>query len=115
MVNLSLRRRGPKYFIYRLAPVNPEMLSRNPTPQEAEAVHYHYQYLKNLSDKGTVLIAGRTDTADDQTFGIVVLEASDEEQARAIMTHDPAILRGIMTAELYPFRLATIRKVSPEK
>jgi uncharacterized protein YciI len=51
-------------------------------------------------------MAGRTTTEDDNTFGIVVLEADSEEAARQLMEADPALVHGLMRAQLFPYRTA---------
>lgn len=49
----------------------------------------------------------------DKTFGIVVFEAKDQEAALGFMNGDPAVVAGVMTAELHPFSVALARK-NPE-
>jgi uncharacterized protein YciI len=51
-------------------------------------------------------MAGRTQTTDEQTRGYVVLQAPDEKSARDLMLGDPAVEEGVMTAELFPFKVA---------
>ncbi len=51
-------------------------------------------------------LAGRTQNTDDRAFGIVVFRAEDGPGARRIMDEDPAVLRGVMSAELFPYRVA---------
>jgi hypothetical protein len=51
-------------------------------------------------------LAGRTLTTGPETFGIVVFEALDLAAASAVMTGDPAVAGGVMTAEVFPFRVA---------
>jgi uncharacterized protein YciI len=114
MVNQALRNRGPKHFVYRYRPADPGMLRRTPTQEEQDALSRHYEYVRQLSIQGTCVLAGRTASNDDETFGIVVLETDSEEKARAIMVSDPAVRRGVMTAELFPFRLAVERKTRNE-
>jgi uncharacterized protein len=43
----------------------------------------------------------------------VVFEAKDQEDALEFMNADPAVLAGVMTAELHPFSVALARK-NPE-
>jgi uncharacterized protein YciI len=81
------------------------MLTEGPTPQEAEVVSQHFNYLKDLTDQGTALFVGRTLTTDERTFGITVFEADSEEAAHEIMNNDPAVIAGVMRAELFPFRI----------
>lgn len=82
------------------------MLSEGPNDLELSIIEEHFQYLQVLTDDGVVLMAGRTLTQDESTFGIVVLEVDSESAAKAIMLKDPAVAKGVMKAVLYPFRVA---------
>lgn len=82
------------------------MLTEGGTGAEQAAVAAHVAYLRRLHDAGVVRLAGRTDTADERTFGIVLLNAPDEAAATALMEADPAVARGVMRARLFPFRTA---------
>jgi len=86
------------------------MLIEGPTDEEARVVGAHFHYLKDLSEQGVVVLAGRTTTEDESVFGIFVFRAGSEEAARALMESDPAVCQGVMKAELFPFRVA-IRSV----
>lgn len=44
---------------------------------------------------------------------LLVFEAKDQEAALEFMNTDPAVLAGVMTAELHPFAMALARK-NPE-
>jgi len=46
----------------------------------------------------------------DKTFGIAIFEAADEAAARKFMEEDPAVVAGVMTAELHPFSVVLQRK-----
>ena len=93
-------------FIYRIQPTRSDMLVAGPTDAESAIVGQHFEYLKELTDKGVVLMAGRTLTEDENTFGIVVFEAESELDANTIMINDPAVAQGLMRAELWSFRVA---------
>jgi uncharacterized protein YciI len=93
-------------FLYRIQPVRPEMLTHGATSAEDAAIAGHFAYLEGLTEKGTVLLAGRTLNTDPSAFGIVILRAVSEETARQIMLEDPAVSRGVMSAKLFPFRIA---------
>lgn len=97
-------------WLYYLKPARLEMLTEGPTPEEDEIVSRHFDYLKKLTDKGVMILFGRTQTADESTFGIAIFEAEDESAARAIMENDPAVKNGVMTATLYPYKVALMRK-----
>jgi uncharacterized protein YciI len=66
----------------------------------------HFRYLKDLTDRDVVILAGRTLNTDVSSFGIVILKAGSEEEARERMNDDPAVKQGVMRAELYPYRVA---------
>jgi len=93
-------------FLYRVQPARAEMLKSGPTKEESAVVEEHFNYLKNLTAKGVVILAGRTLTTDESTFGLVILRAESEEAAREIMNNDPAVKNGVMRATLFPFRVA---------
>ncbi|MBL0385796.1 hypothetical protein JJB07_03960 [Tumebacillus sp. ITR2] len=63
----------------------------------------HFEYLKDLLEKGTLLLAG---PCLDRTMGITVFKAESIEEARAIMENDPAVKLGVMSAELHEYRAA---------
>lgn len=96
-------------FLYVLRPVRIGMVSDGPTAAEGVVLHSHFAYLECLTAAGVVTLAGRTLTQDPHTFGIVVFRAASEEGAREVMENDPAVREGVMTAELYPFRVALLR------
>jgi uncharacterized protein YciI len=100
-------------FLYRLEPTRPGMLADRPTEREARVVGEHFAYLKELTERGVVLMAGRTLTADESTFGIVVLVAATEADAESVMNDDPAVKHGVMRARLFPFRIALWRADEP--
>ena len=95
-------------FVYVLKPTRLGMLQEGSTDQEAAAVLAHVEYLMRQTEAGRVLLSGRTQTADEETFGIVILQAESEKEARAFMKADPAVVGGAMTAKLYPYAIATV-------
>lgn len=70
----------------------------------------HFGRLARATEAGQVILAGRSSEALDQTFGIVIFEAENEEAARLFMTTDPAVEGGLMTATLHPYSVALQRK-----
>jgi len=107
----QLEENKPKLqFIYVLKPTRLEMLTQGATPEEIETVSRHFAYLKDLTEKGVMILMGRTQNNDESTFGIAIFEAEDESTARRIMENDPAVMGGVMTATLYPYKIALMRK-----
>jgi uncharacterized protein len=94
-----------KQFLYRIQPVRVAILVEGPTPSEAAIIGEHFKYLANLVEKGVGLLVGRTLTNDERTFGIVVFQAQSEAEALELMNGDPAVAKGLMKAELFPFNV----------
>lgn len=70
----------------------------------------HFMRLKKQCEEGLVVTAGKTDAVDEKGFGIVVFQADNEEEAQEFMREDPAVLKGMMTAEVFPYRTALLKK-----
>jgi uncharacterized protein YciI len=100
----------PKQFIYVLRLV-PRLHSDAAWTKEDEMViGRHLTRFRQATEKGELILAGRTKETGDKTFGIAIFEAADEAAARAFMESDPAVVAGLMTAELHPFAVALQRK-----
>jgi uncharacterized protein YciI len=91
-------------WIYLLRPVRVGMLD-TPTDDELVVLRAHLARLQRLGEAGTVVLAGPSRIGDD-SFGLVVLDVEDEREARKLMATDPAIVGGVMTAELRPMRFS---------
>ena len=91
-------------YLYRIQATRLEMVTRGPTDEEASILSDHVNYLEGLTRQGVVLVFGRTQNNDSSTFGIVIFRAESEDAARSIMNNDPAVKKGIMRAELFPYK-----------
>lgn len=80
------------------------------TRADGDAVDRHFQRLQEAAARGTVVLAGRTQEAGKDTFGLVIFEADDETAAREFMETDPAVVAGVMTATLHPYAIAVRRQ-----
>jgi uncharacterized protein YciI len=87
------------------------MVTEGSTPAEQAIVSEHFAHLEALTAQGVMLFVGRTQDNSPRTFGIAIFQAESEEQALALMNSDPAVRRGIMHAELFPFRIALAGKI----
>ncbi len=96
-------------FIYVLKLIPSLVHPENWTDRENKTVEKHFNRLQEWKEEGFLILAGRTTQMDENTFGIVIFEAADEETARTLMKSDPAVAEGVMTAELYPYRVALSR------
>ena len=100
----------PKQFIYVLRLV-PRLYSDSAwTKEDNMALSRHFTRFQHAIETGELILAGRTKEPGDKTFGIAIFEAKDETAARAFMESDPAVVAGLMTAELHPFSVALERK-----
>ncbi len=93
-------------FLYRLQLVRGDMLSTGPTEAEQAVVAEHSAYLQGLNAQGVIILVGRTLTTDENTMGLTIFRAESEDAARQIMNGDPAVKKGVMSATLYPFKVA---------
>lgn len=100
----------PKQFIYVLRLV-PRLHSDSAwTKEDNAAIARHFARFKQAIEARKLILAGRTQEPGDKTFGIAIFEAKDEAAARKFMESDPAVVAGLMTAELHPFSVALERK-----
>ena len=100
----------PKQFIYVLHLVPRLHDDKAWTAEDKAAVDRHLANFKAAVQSGQLILAGRTREPGVKTFGIAIFEAADEAAARKFMEADPAIVAGVMTAELHPFAVALERK-----
>jgi uncharacterized protein YciI len=76
------------------------------TEEEAEIMSKHFVYLQEKLREGKLILAGPVTTGE---FGLSVVETESEEEAVEIMNNDPAVLSGIMTPTIYPYRVSLLR------
>ncbi|NOS86319.1 MAG: hypothetical protein HOP31_14360 [Ignavibacteria bacterium] len=76
------------------------------TEEEAEIMSEHFVYLQEKLREGKLIIAGPVTTGE---FGLSVVETESEEEALEIMNNDPAVISGIMTPTIYPYRVSLLR------
>lgn len=100
-------------YVYVLKLVPRLLDEANWTEADERVVGEHFERLKALLAEGRLILAGRTLNTDASQFGLVVLEVESEDEARALMTSDPTVRDGLMTAELFPYRVALLRTAAP--
>lgn len=98
-----------KQFVYVLELVPRLHDDNNWSQTDKDIVDRHFIRLKKYTEEKKVMLAGRTTNKSSESFGLVIFEAASEEEAIEFMDGDPAVLEGIMTAKLYPYRVALIR------
>jgi uncharacterized protein YciI len=82
------------------------MLQSGPTEDEKRVVGEHAAHVSRLAGEGIMFLVGRMQTASPDTMGFAIFFAEDEKEARRIMASDPAIVAGVMTGELFPYKVA---------
>lgn len=92
-------------FLYKLQLVRKDLLRTGPTDPEQALVAEHFAYLHNLHAQGVIILVGRTLNPDENAMGLTIFRAESEDAGRQIMTDDPAVKKGLMTATLYPFKV----------
>ena len=97
-----------KQWLYRIQPSRKEMLTEGPTPEEDRFIGEHFAYLQALTEKGVVMLAGRTLNTDESSFGIVIFRAEDEKEARKIFESDPAVKGRVFKGEVFPYSVALV-------
>ena len=108
MIFCNFNTMDEKEFIYVLKLRNDLLEDSNWTEIENKIVEEHFQRLKNDTEKGKVILAGRTLTNTPEGFGIVIFKDISLKSAENYMNNDPAIQKNLMTANLFPYRVALI-------
>lgn len=68
----------------------------------------HFEYYKELHNKGALILAGRTQ--EPPHTGILVFEAEHEIAAHEVVSLDPAVIAGVFQARVQPYQVALMRK-----
>jgi len=92
-------------FVYIVKPLK-NNFNETATDEENRIVREHFAYLKKLLKEKILILAGPELNAK---FGIAVLETDTEEKAADIMKNDPAVAKGVFSAQLFPFRVSLLR------
>lgn len=87
-------------FVYILRPPFDQRWLAAATPQQRDVFQRHGAYLEELHARGVVRFAGRCDGGPS---AFVVVEVTDEAEARRVMEQDPSVAAGLQHAELHPF------------
>ena len=85
--------------------------SRQQHEHQREVLHEHGEWLELRYADDHVVFAGR---CYDGPFGLVVLDAENEEEARRLMEQAPSIRAGAQRADLYPVRTFLAREYGPQ-
>ena len=95
------------HFAYRLLPPRPTFAG-DMTEAEAATMGEHAAYWTEHLQGGRVLVFGPV--ADPAGFwGLAVIVADDDEEARRLADADPAVVSGTCTSEVLPMPGAVAR------
>jgi uncharacterized protein YciI len=92
-------------WIYILRPPR-QTFVEDMTDEEGAIMSAHREYLDRLLAEGRLVLAG---PSLGPVFGVAIVEADDETEARELMEADPAVRSGLQQAELSPFRVSILR------
>lgn len=71
------------------------------------AVQARFERLVKMTEDGTLIHAGRS--MSDAPVGVVMFEAATDEEAKRVAEMDPAVVKGVMTAEVFPYEVLLAR------
>ena len=93
---------GMKRYILVILKTGPDTTS---TKEELEQLFRgHMDNITRLSDQGKLVVAGPMSGKNERGYrGIFILNTNDEQEAREMLSGDPAITKGVFEAELYPW------------
>lgn len=89
-------------FVYLIRPTRDNFMETM-TEKEMEIMDRHFEYLKGYLSEKKLILAG---PCLDAAFGIVIFQADSLDTAREMMENDPAVLGGVMSSELHPYRVS---------
>ena len=90
-------------FLVRLEPVRKDFTLQNMTDDERRITGEHAAYLKELIDQGKLAFAGQVFDPKG-LWGILIVNAPDQEAATALLNGDPTIKAEVFRGEAIPFR-----------
>jgi uncharacterized protein len=95
-----------KTWFIRLIPPRPTF-AQDSTPAEDAVMEQHFAYWKDLNEKGVCIFGGPV--LDPRgAFGILVVRAATEDEARALAEADPSVKAGINKIEVAEIRVAFV-------
>ena len=95
-----------KNWFIRLIPPRPHF-DQDATPAEQALMEQHFIYWKDLNDKGVCLFGGPV-LDPNGVYGILVVRAASEDEARALGNNDPSVKAGVNKIEVAEIRVAFV-------
>ncbi len=97
-----------KTWFLRLIPPRPTF-DKDATPSEQALMEQHFQYWKDLFDKGVCLFGGPV--LDPRgVYGVLAIRAATEDEARTLANGDPSVKAGVNRMEVAEMEIAFLPK-----
>jgi uncharacterized protein YciI len=96
-------------YLYLLLPGDRPELATDPeawTEADERVASEHYGRLKNATETGRVILAGRSQ--DGVGPAVVIFRADSDDEARRFMEEDPFVTERLFRATLHPFRASLV-------
>jgi uncharacterized protein len=100
-----------KTWFIRLIPPRPTF-ANDMTPDEEKVMNQHFAYWKDLNVKHVCLFGGPV-LDPKGAFGVIIVRAATEADARALAEADPSVKAGINHIEVAEMIVAFIPQPSP--
>jgi uncharacterized protein len=95
-----------KAWLIRLLPPRPTF-AEDATSAEQSLMEQHFVYWKNLNEKGVCIFGGPV-LDPKGVYGILVVKAATEDEARALGSGDPSVKGGVNKIEVAEIRVAFV-------
>jgi uncharacterized protein len=95
-----------KSWLIRLIPPRPTF-DKDATPAEEALMEQHFAYWKDLNAKGICEFGGPV-LDPKGVYGILVVRANSEDEARALGDADPSVKAGVNKIEVAEIRVAFV-------
>jgi len=99
-------------YLLRVEPVRAGFTFQNMTDDERRLLTEHAAYLKGLLDQGKLTLAGQAFDPKG-LFGIIVVNASNPQEAAALLNGDPGVKGKVFRGEAVPFRTVFFSAAAP--
>jgi uncharacterized protein YciI len=95
-----------KTWLIRLIPPRPTFMD-DATPAEEALMEQHFAYWKDQNAKGVLIFGGPVLDAKGP-WGLLVVKAATEDEARALGSADPSVKGGVNKIEVAEMRVAFV-------
>jgi uncharacterized protein YciI len=95
-----------KNWLIRIVPPRPHF-DQDATPAEQALMERHFAYWKDLNAQGVCLFGGPV-LDPKGVYGILVVRAATEDEARALGNGDPAVKTGVIEIDVAEMRVAFV-------